>query len=120
MNRVVTICYGKAEQWNSREEAENFYHRAMMMCEGAEQERYLNIYCALKEGNMVCGDGEKHSMTNEVVNQILSIRQSGRTNMFDLKAVQKLAYELEFYELVIFLEDEPEKYSRFILNGEVR
>ena len=37
--------------------------------------------------------------------------------MFDVNAVQRIADEMEFYELVIFLEEEKAKYVKFILNG---
>ncbi len=51
--------------------------------------------------------------------QILEIRATGITNMFDLPVVQRLAFERDFFELVIFLEEHPEEYVRFILYGEV-
>ncbi len=44
-------------------------------------------------------------MTETIKKQILSIRDSGRTNMFDTNMVQYLANELGYYELVIFLEE---------------
>ncbi len=39
--------------------------------------------------------------------------------MFDINRVQYEANQLEFYELVIFLEDEKEKYIQFIMTGEL-
>ena len=36
---------------------------------------------------------------------ILAIRDTGLTNMFDVNTVQRLAYERDFYELVLYLED---------------
>lgn len=50
--------------------------------------------------------------------QILAVRDSGLTNMFDLPAVQRIAFEMEFFELVNLLEEEPKKYVHFILTGE--
>lgn len=50
--------------------------------------------------------------------QILVIRDTGLTNMFDVPMVQKLAFDRSFYELVVFLEEHPEEYVRFILRGE--
>ena len=50
--------------------------------------------------------------------QILIIRETGITNMFDLPVVQRLAYERDFFELVIFLEEHPKEYVHFILTGE--
>ena len=57
-------------------------------------------------------------MTNKVKEQILAIRDTGLTNMFDIHAVQKIAYEMEFYELVNFIEENRSAYVRFILTGD--
>ena len=57
-------------------------------------------------------------MTDKIKEQIISIRDTGLTNMFDVNAVQRIAHEMKFYELVIFLEEEKTKYVKFILNGE--
>ncbi len=58
-------------------------------------------------------------MMEKIKEQILIIRESGVTNMFDINRVQYEANQLEFYELVIFLEDEKEKYIQFIMTGEL-
>ena len=58
------------------------------------------------------------TMTDKIKEQILAIRDTGLTNMFDVNAVQRIAVEMEFYELVIFLEEEKAKYVKFILNGD--
>ena len=50
--------------------------------------------------------------------QILAIRDTGLTNMFDVTAVQRLAYERDFYELVLYLEDYRKEYVNFILHGD--
>ena len=57
-------------------------------------------------------------MDEKVKGQILAIRDTGLTNMFDLPVVQRLAYERDFYELVCWLEDHKKEYVRFILTGE--
>ncbi len=57
-------------------------------------------------------------MTERVKEQILAIRDTGLTNMFDVPAVQRLAYDREYYELVIFLEEHRKEYVRFIMTGE--
>ena len=57
-------------------------------------------------------------MDEKVKEQILAIRDTGLTNMFDLPVVQRLAYERDFYELVCWLEDHKKEYVRFILTGE--
>jgi hypothetical protein len=53
-----------------------------------------------------------------VKEQILAIRETGLTNMFDLPMVQRLAYERDFYELVCWIEDHKKEYTHFILTGE--
>ena len=58
------------------------------------------------------------TMTDKIKEQILAIRDTGLTNMFDVNAVQRIADEMEFYELVIFLDEEKAKYVKFILNGD--
>ena len=57
-------------------------------------------------------------MTQTIKEQILAIRDTGLTNMFDVNMVQRLAYERDFYELVTYLEDHRKEYIRFILTGE--
>jgi len=57
-------------------------------------------------------------MNEKILEQILSIRASGVTNMFDLPRVQREAYMRGFYELVLYLEEHKAQYSRFILTGE--
>ena len=57
-------------------------------------------------------------MDDRVKEQILAIRDTGLTNMFDVPVVQRLAYERGFYELVLYLEDHQKEYVHFILTGE--
>ncbi len=57
-------------------------------------------------------------MTDTVKEQILEIRDTGLTNMFDVNTVQCLAYERDFYELVVYLEENRKEYVHFILTGE--
>lgn len=57
-------------------------------------------------------------LLDKVMEQILAIRDSGRTNMFDTRYVQRLANDCGYYELVIFLEEHKKEYVRFILTGE--
>ncbi|MBR3552926.1 MAG: DUF5049 domain-containing protein [Clostridia bacterium] len=56
-------------------------------------------------------------MTPTIKKQILEIRDTGLTNMFDAAMVQKLAYERGFYELVTFIEEHRAEYVHFILYG---
>lgn len=57
-------------------------------------------------------------MDEKVKEQILAIRDTGLANMFDLPLVQRLAYERDFYELVLYLEEHRKEYVHFILTGE--
>ena len=57
-------------------------------------------------------------MPERVKEQILEIRATGETNMFDLPVVQRMAFDREYYELVTFLEEHPKGYVHFILTGE--
>ena len=44
-------------------------------------------------------------MTNLIMEQILAIRDTGLTNMFDIPMVQRLAFDRGYYELVDWLTD---------------
>lgn len=57
-------------------------------------------------------------MNTKVKEQILAIRATGRTNMFDIPMVQYIANEMRFYELVVYLEEHRKEYVQFILTGE--
>ena len=57
-------------------------------------------------------------MTEKIKEQILAIRDTSLTNMFDVNAVQRLAYERDFYEPVVYLEENRKEYMQFILTGE--
>ncbi len=56
-------------------------------------------------------------MDEKVREQILAIRNTGLTNMFDVPTVQRLAFERNYFELVCYLEDHVKEYVRFILYG---
>jgi len=59
------------------------------------------------------------SVINDTIKeQILAIRATGETNMFDLGTVQRLAFDKGFYELVNFIETDRKAYSTFILKGD--
>lgn len=57
-------------------------------------------------------------VSDTVKEQILAVRATGRTNMFDTPMVQVIANEMGFYELVIFIEEHQDAYAQFILTGE--
>ena len=56
-------------------------------------------------------------MTEKTKEQLLAVRETGLTNMFDLNAVQRIAYDMDFFELVDFIEENKAAYVRFILTG---
>lgn len=58
------------------------------------------------------------TMPPTVKNQILAVRDTGLTNMFDMAAVQRIAYDMDFYDLVCWIEDNHKAYRRFILYGD--
>ena len=57
-------------------------------------------------------------MSETVKKQILAIRDTGLTNMFDVRTVQHIANDRSFYELVVYLEEHRYEYVHFILTGE--
>ena len=57
-------------------------------------------------------------MDAKVREQILKIRDSGLTNMFDVSTVQRIANDMGFHELVVYLEEHRREYAHFILTGE--
>ena len=57
-------------------------------------------------------------MSETIREQILAIRDTGITNMFDVPTVQLLAFDRGFYELVCYLEEHRREYAQFILTGE--
>ncbi len=56
-------------------------------------------------------------MTEKIREQIFAVRDSGVANMCDMAAVQRAAFNRNFYELVLFIEDNREEYWNFILTG---
>ena len=56
-------------------------------------------------------------ITKKIKKQILAIRDAGVTNMLDTRAVQYYANEFNFYELVVYLEDNRLEYWKFIMTG---
>ena len=58
MDKIVTVCYGKEESWESKEAAEQFFLQAMMGSDGSEREWYTNIYIKLQMGMTLCTDDD--------------------------------------------------------------
>ena len=57
-------------------------------------------------------------MDKKIKEQILAIRDTGLTNMFDVATVQRIAYDMGFLKLVVYLEENRKEYAHFILTGE--
>ena len=58
-------------------------------------------------------------MTDKIKEQILAVRDTGLTNMFDVNTVHRIANDMGFFELVVYLEEHRREYAHFILTGEV-
>jgi len=57
-------------------------------------------------------------ITDTLFEEIMSVRSAGQCNMLDTTAVQRYAYDHDYYNLVIFLETDRKTYANFILRGE--
>jgi hypothetical protein len=59
-------------------------------------------------------------MTDKVREQILIVRESGKTNMLDTHMVQRIGLDMHLFEMVIFIEENREEYVNFILHGDAK
>jgi len=57
-------------------------------------------------------------MDSKIKEQILAIRKTGLTNMFDVPRVSSLAKNMGYYDLMLFLEYNRAEYVKFILTGD--
>lgn len=57
-------------------------------------------------------------MDTKVKEQILAVRATGETNMFDVHRVKEIALRDGFHELAVFLTENKAAYARFILTGD--
>ncbi len=57
-------------------------------------------------------------MDKKIKKQILAIRATGETNMFDMPKVQEIAMREGYDELLAFLVDNTGAYVHFILTGD--
>jgi len=55
------------------------------------------------------------AVTEEIRQQILAIRDTGKVNVFDGIGVQRLAFEMGLYELVALIAEDPKSYLDFLL-----
>lgn len=65
------------------------------------------VYNELQDRSHSCPrDDFGPSETQEILEEYELVRLSGECNMFDKSCVQRIAYELECYALVVAIEDE--------------
>jgi len=58
------------------------------------------------------------SIPEKVMEQLMAVRAEGQVNMLDIHAVQRVAFDKGYYELVDFIESDRWAYARLILTGE--
>jgi hypothetical protein len=56
-------------------------------------------------------------ITDTIREQIIALANIGKYNMLDCIAVQRLAFENDFYETVNLIEEDRALYIRFVLSG---
>ena len=59
-----------------------------------------------------------NNMTKIVRDQILKVRATGETNMFDLIGVKLVASSFGYIELLDYLEENQHEYLQFIMFGD--
>ena len=57
--KVITICYGHKDEWESKDEAIKYYMECANASEGSERERYMTIILQLLDGQKVATDGSE-------------------------------------------------------------
>ena len=64
-------------------------------------------------------DRQPQKIPDKIFEHILAVSETGEANMFDIRAVMRVAYDHDLYELVNFLTDKKNKdiYFQFILSG---
>lgn len=56
-------------------------------------------------------------MNEKIREQILQVRDTGLCNMLDTNHVQVIANSMDFYELVVYIEEHRNEYAHFIMTG---
>lgn len=57
--QLVTVCHGKKEVWNDREEAKDYFLEVMMSTDGEEHERAECVYIQVMNGLDYCSDEDE-------------------------------------------------------------
>ena len=53
MGKIITVCYGQRQEWDSREEAELYFLEGMMNSDGSEPKRHTMIYLKVLSGENI-------------------------------------------------------------------
>ena len=77
--KVTTVCYGKKQDWDDREEAQAYFLEAMMNSDGAEHDRYSGIYIQLQNGLDYCTDEDDDEEDDTDWSQPLECIKARRT-----------------------------------------
>ena len=62
----------------------------------------------------------KEQKINAIKSELLAVRDTGATNMFDLRRVKEIADELEFENLSEYITKNPKGYTNAILTGKIQ
>ena len=52
-----------------------------------------------------------------ILQGLLYVRSTGKTNMFDTNMVQRIAFDNNYYDLVNFIEEDRGAYANLIITG---
>lgn len=55
-------------------------------------------------------------ITDTLKKQIEKVRASKKTNMLDVRGVSYIAYQMNLYELVLFIKTEKDEYFHYLFN----
>lgn len=64
-------------------------------------------------------DADDIPLDETIISGIRKIKDTGLTNMFDAITVQRIAFDMGFYELVDFIETNRKAYAHIILTGKM-
>ena len=63
-------------------------------------------------------DEVRRCLTEKEKSQILALKESGHTDMYDLKAAFQGAFEMDLMELLVLIGERPKDYLYYLLFGE--
>lgn len=86
---VIVVCYGKEKQYNSRQEAYDYYMQGVLATDGSEQNRYATICSMLQSTNdKVVGDDEYYDKEVSKITTLEKIQEY--CNIKNTKAMKKI------------------------------